>query len=373
MENELSSKIENEAKIIEQDKDIKFITSNGKEISNFLSWYYRNLKNEKYKKFSTKRIEAFEELHKKIGNVERSYYNIFCKAIYASIYSLSKDKNNEDDIILQLGHNRTCTIKKKQINQALSFFARYKKKNFYNLLIYSESIHFLGNLYSYQTQLGTIGELLAIKNFSLNGFKAKSQGQNYDKIIINEKEKSLGESFQDITVKYGKINFGVNVKHFLSNQSSNIKLYQKMDQNIYLLNSNALVKYMNQEDWELANYLNINAPYINKRFKTSEELEKIFNKYIPQFLRMIGSPLLENNSENLFYQLNNLIIPSSILLDKMIESVEKRSFFKFDNINKKTFQYKDIKNNNFVSECLNQKVSTKVVFQGFTYQVPNGV
>lgn len=378
MEEELSSYIENEAKGIEKNENIKFTTANGDEVRNFLSWYYRTSKKGTYNDSTTEKGLAFQELQRKIGDVEKSYYNIFCKAIYKSIESLGKDKNDKDGIILQLGHQKTFNIKKQGINRALGFFTRYKKKKFYDLLFYSESIHFLGNLYSYQAQLGTIGELLAVKNFSSRGFEAKSQGQNYDKIDFHGKQKSLGESFQDITVKYKKINFGVNVKHFLSDQSNDIKLYKKIDQNRYSLNSDALIKYMNEEDYEFVNYLNINAPYIEKVFdtkiKTSEELEKIFNKYVSQFLRMTGSPLLEKKSENLFYQLNNLIIPSSILLDKIIKSIEKKNFFfKFENINKKIFKYEDIKSNNYVSKCLEQKVPTKVVFQGLVYQVPNGV
>lgn len=378
----LSKEIEEKAREIEKNgingKQFKFTTANNEEVKNFLSWYYRNKKKGIDKSnFSQIKKEAFRKLEKEIGDVENKYYKVFCNAIQKSIKYIESNIENNKGLNLKLGHQKTFQIKKEEIDKALTFFSKYRKKDFKILLINSESIHFLGNLYSYNAQLGTIGELLAIKNFSKWSKATKSQGQTNDIGKVDGTEVNLGESFQDVLVQKGELNFGINVKHFLSNQSTIINLYSDTKKNTYNLNSQALYKYMSIKDWREVNYLNINTPYFKKSANIEQELEYIFNNYLPEFLRMIGSPILENESKNLFYQLNNLIVPASILLGKIEEKIKEsnNSFFSFQNINKKPYTYKEIgtENGNLLTQCVKQNISTKVVFTGLKYVIPRGV
>jgi len=70
------------------------------------------------------------------------------------------------------------------------------------------------------------------------------------------------------------LKFGINVKHFLSDQQSGINLYNNKDKNTWNLNSKFLFKYMSEKDWEDINYLNINSPYFNNN-ETEKEINEI--------------------------------------------------------------------------------------------------
>lgn len=253
---------------------------------------------------------------------------------------------DENIINLSLGIKK-YTITKEQIKMAYNYINSKKGKyELYKLLKVSDSLHFLGYLYNYNIQSGTIGELLAIKNFKI--FNSKSTGQIHD---TNEEGKSLGQSFEDIKTDFG----GVNIKHYMS-QDFPTNLYEGS----WSLESDYLKKYISNELQKILIYFNVNAPYFEEEIGSIKDILLILNENFPYFYRLLR---INDNKQNVFYQINNLIIPSSLILEEFIKKKTMVSFFTFENINQHKANLKD--DGNLLS-CLDKtkQLGTKIKFTG---------
>lgn len=339
---EKNSDIFKEIKEATEKTGYKFKTAQKIPVKDYLAWAYRALKDGRYEKSDTLEANSFKEMALDLGKVEKKYFLTFCKAISETF----KKMEDENIINLSLGIKK-YTITKEQIKMAYNYINSKKGKyELYKLLKVSDSLHFLGYLYNYNIQSGTIGELLAIKNFKI--FNSKSTGQIHD---TNEEGKSLGQSFEDIKTDFG----GVNIKHYMS-QDFPTNLYEGS----WSLESDYLKKYISNELQKILIYFNVNAPYFEEEIGSIKDILLILNENFPYFYRLLR---INDNKQNVFYQINNLIIPSSLILEEFIKKKTMVSFFTFENINQHKANLKD--DGNLLS-CLDKtkQLGTKIKFTG---------
>lgn len=340
---EKNSKIFKEIQEAAESTGYNFKTAEKKDVKDYLAWAYRVLKDGRYDGKNSEEAKKFREMSLDLIKVEERYFQTFCKAIAKTF-----EKMEENNIVnLSLGIKKYI-ISKEQIEKAYNYISYKGKYELFKLLKKSESLHFLGYLYRYEIQSGTIGELLAIKNFK--DFEPKSTGQSLD---TNKEGKSLGQAFEDVNTSLG----GINVKHYMS---------QDFPANLYggswSLESNYLEKYISKDLQELLIYFNINAPYFGEKIDNIKEILIILNKNFPYFYRLLR---INDNKNNIFYQINNLIIPSSLILEEFIDKSSNTSFFTFENTNQQT---DSLESNGNLLSCLEKtkNLGTKINFTGFT-------
>lgn len=175
---------------------------------------------------------------------------------------------------------------------------------------------------------GLLGELAAAIQFSKQNI-AKMTGNVYGEIAGS----SFGGSVNDITTSQNGINYGVNIKHYIT-KDDNITLYNSQ-KNELGINSSYLSKYYTEEEivtmrWAIENQAFLTQRYGDKNF--AKDVAYYYSwKEIPTFLRI--EDYTENSVKNLFFQLNNVIYPTSIIYDAIIEQLETGLLNKIANKN----------------------------------------
>ena len=165
---------------------------------------------------------------------------------------------------------------------------------------------------------GLIGELIGILNFK-NIAEMKSTGAIKDTgKLFNGQTIDLGESYADLMTKYG----GVNIKHYLSADRV-LTLYEpKKESSGYPILGKDIVKYIPLEQLAVMRFIDANYSYVHDYCGIDYSNNTLIQKYqnvallnLDNFIRQ--SAVMEDSKDVAFYQLNNLIVPSSEIF-KMI-------------------------------------------------------
>lgn len=318
-------------------------------------------------------------------NIKQILYAALFESIQLSIREIQKKAEQKEQFILNLASKKV--IINKEVLQMAQNYVKNHKADLMTLLKNTNAEHMIVQLYSYENQLGIIGELLSLKRFNINNIiKTQSQGQTED-IYVNGKEKlNFEQSFRDVSMlnKNGKDIGGINVKHYMKSTNS-LTIYQNDG---FPLNDRAvLLKYLPENVIDLINQFNVNAPYFDETIeKYEEDIIKVLNKYLPQFLRQAGPPIMGENvpNSNLFYQLNTVVVPSSIILKRVFNYSKSNNFFKIINPFKQKqniafpglsryIQYRKQFSLNLLSKAIDLETGTKFSFTGYTIQLPKGV
>lgn len=199
---------------------------------------------------------------------------------------------------------------------------------------------------------GLLGELSAALSF--NG---KMTGTAYSYI----KGKSYGQSASDIKVNK---KYGVNVKHYISNADS-LTLY-KADEWLDL-NSRYINKYYSDKEIRIMRWAIENQGFlqnqINKNFNAGKILQDFTLQNIASFLRIQDNP--NSTFKNYFFQLNNIIFPTSVIYELAQEWLkEGNNMFSYNSKFNKTirFYYKNLNQaKEIIKDSGNYKQNYKIV------------
>lgn len=179
----------------------------------------------------------------------------------------------------------------------------------------------LGELSAYLTHGGSLGDM------SLTGTTADTMTNSSGEKI------GLGESFKDLTFAFKGKDYGINVKRYVSTESDAFNLYK--DKEGVGINSQYIYRYFNQEEVNLMRFLLLNKDFIVNGL--SAEPDGGANKMITDiiqtlsvyrmdyFVRLSGA---QTDSINLFYVLNNLTIPASVIYQYIIDTLHDLSLAK---------------------------------------------
>lgn len=381
---------------------------NGEPIQNVLIWLYKIVldsdvkktevhehimkrivekykdKNEINNEIIKNYVEEIENFIKKqvnyINYIEKSLLDILVLAIFNSINDLYLEiKNENEEVFLDLATKKVIVNKdffKKALDQKM-IYDEIKK-----VLNSAEAHHILAEFYyNYKNQNGMIGELIALKSFTVNNIVAKSQGQSSDigKDPDTGKEYNFHESFRDANIvdSNNRDLGGINVKHYM-NSGRSLGLYEDDGKNI--TDKGTLLKYLPNKLIQILNYLNVNTPYFggnlrdNFFYDKNGLLVKALNCYLPQYFRLSGSSIMTDKKEsNLFYQLNTVVIPSSIILTMLLEHSKKEQFFSIINPLEYPQELGGKNNLNLLSKITDVNSNTKLQFKGYTVKIPLGV
>lgn len=253
-----------------------------------------------------KQIEQCDVVLKKLS---KEYWNIFKKAVSESLVRLLSEKQlNFPNLNLEISQQNTLDIVKKAevyfTNHANDIWDESKQLGFE---------HFCFMFWALQSQIGTIGELIALHQFSVQKVfsNIKSQGQNQQTV----NGKNIGFSFQDVITDKG----GLNIKHYLS---SELNIYNF---SIGLQREISLLKYFPEKTVKKLQILdrysvkgNASQSYLEQN---QDEISTILKYYEPELLRMVSTNFDINNENtfNLFYVFSNIVVPCSYILTKLLE------------------------------------------------------
>lgn len=189
---------------------------------------------------------------------------------------------------------------------------------------------------------GLMGEIIA----ALNAKEMFKEGQiymtggTYNKIAGST---FSGQSVNDIVAEYSDIKFGINVKHYIS-QNNSVTLYGEGD--TINLKSDYIKKYFSQDEVEIMKWSLANISFLTSRFNFNQNFPKqlgyIYSwNNIPTFMRIEQQ---NDDISNLFFQINNVIYPTSYIYKKIIEYIRDNNNTLFKMIgNDGLFQIKQFK------------------------------
>ena len=249
-----------------------------------------------------------------LNELSEEYWTIFKKAVDATLEKmLSEQALIFPALNLQINIQNNNYVKKAQTyfsNNSDAIRQESKDLGFE---------HFCFMFWALQSQIGTIGELVALHQFNIHNIlgNIKSQGQNQQ--IINGK--NAGLSFQDAITDKG----GLNIKHYLS---SELNIYNF---SIGLQRTSSLLKYFPKKTVENLQLLDRYSATDGNSYlqQNKDEISIILKYYEPELLRMVSSNFDINNENtfNLFYVFSNIVIPCSYILTKLLERKTNPIYF----------------------------------------------
>lgn len=205
----------------------------------------------------------------------------------------------------------------------------------------------LGELSAYLTHGGSIG------NMSLTGTTADTMIQENDEVI------GLGESFKDLTFLFNGKYYGINVKRYTSSEQDRFNLYR--DDKGIGINSQYMYRYFNKDEVNLMRFIALNRDFIVEGL--SKETEAQADAYIRELFSTLSAYRLDNfirlsgaqtDIINLFYVINNLTIPASVIYQYIIDTLQDLNVAKslFDIVINNTPDFKriDIQHTGNISE-----------------------
>lgn len=161
---------------------------------------------------------------------------------------------------------------------------------------------------------GFLGELSSALSFQKGRLSVEMTGGSFGEI----QGSSFGANVNDLTVSAGNKTFGVNVKHYVTSNNT-ITLYNSQKHALDL-NSDYLNKYYTKEEIKVMRWAVENQFFIEKQYSGQKNFAKnVAYHYsweeIPSFLRIEDKT--ENSVTNLFFQLNNVIYPTSYIYSQI--------------------------------------------------------
>ena len=249
------------------------------------------------------------------------------------------------------------------------------------------SDRFFNQDWNTSTLTGMIGELTAYLSTNSQLKNKELIGTSYDKIQIGGKEINLGESYKDLSFKNYQ-NWGINIKHYISNTGGEFILYSPKKSGIdsgVSIASDYMYKYFTPNQVKLIQFIEANRSFFIEQL-LQEQKNNIDNKInqtiyyysllnITNFVRLTSTT---GEEDNLFYIINNIYIPSSVIINYIIKNIEslnlKEKLFKIDGntlLNDYgTYNYKE---SEMLNETLKEKLPANLAGKGRTKIIFNGL
>ena len=243
---------------------------------------------------------------------------------------------------------------------ALSYAEDNKVKQYITNILYNKS-----NIDDVSGITGVAGELAGAMNFQSIQSMQNTGAISDEAIDFAGKKVNLGESFADIMTDYG----GVNIKHYLSSKTV-ITLYQpKMGKGWYNILDTPIIRYIPLNQLATLRFLDVNYEYVKQFCGIDYSNNDLITKYknvallnIDTFIRQ--SSVIENSNDVAFYQLNNLIIPSSAIF-KMLKNQNAQFFKKMFDVKIHHVQYDMYNIENLSSSQSIDKLNQSHLLQNF--------
>lgn len=256
-----------------------------------------------------------------------------------SISSFDSD-NDEKEYIFSLMHlgDVIVPIGIKEIKKMGIKFLINNKKIFEKEDNVDKLIVSLASQGNGQEAKGFLGELLAVLNLKKLGMKEVRQFGSINEFVqVNNKSINLRSSFSDVAgyneiEKNGgktKIGTGINIKNYLNQFiGKSYKTYNLYNNEDIDTSSDGIFKYIDQNELKDINtflyYYNLDDDF--KKGINESTIKKLIFKIcadnISNFTRISSQGYLDGINyvkSNLFFQINNVIIPTSVMLKKTKE------------------------------------------------------
>ncbi len=282
----------------------------------------------------------YREAQSKYGNEQA--YNMAADIFYDAIVEVLSTYINLAPINLDLLWAQAYQLNREQANSAYQYAVSHKEyiiniikevmsKKVWSKLSKSDQREILSgekNAYGFtQSVIGYLGEIVGALNFaSLGDVLSSASGAAHDYINIGDKKINLGQSFADIQLKGG----GVNIKHYIAAGNKSFSIYESSSEQSIAF-SDGLFKYIDKDTLLKMRFLETNyslvmnklAP-IDKPSANRQELREAYNKVaianLDSFIRQTAQG---QDFQNIFYELNNTIVPSSAIYQMLLSSVNK--------------------------------------------------
>lgn len=225
--------------------------------------------------------------------------------IFTAAISLYKEGDELDLMLLE----KEIKVDKYLKENAIKFLNTKTATDILNKAFYVQG--------SYSGVNGFIGEVLGLFNFQ----DFSHTGPKEDVLEYKGITKRLGESASDLT----KDKEGVNIKHYISTNNEQIQSFYKAD-SVSLYQQN-IFRYMSVQDVLFLRFLYSNHQIFSKIY--NEELiseedfkDQVLKKSIKQIDTFARVSSAATGVRNTFFMINNVIIPTSIILKKMRDHQE---------------------------------------------------
>ena len=174
---------------------------------------------------------------------------------------------------------------------------------------------------------GMLEELSAYLTHSQSLADMSLTGTTADK-IMNEfgEELRLRESFKDLTFAFNRKKYGINVKRYTTQQANSFTLYS--DSKGVGINSQYMYRYFTPEEVNLMRFVALNRNFIvdNLSMETDNTADQAMTDLyqsmsvmrMDNFIRLSSAA---SDTINLFYVINNITIPASVIYGYIIKTL----------------------------------------------------
>lgn len=277
--------------------------------------------------------KALKEALKSNDEVSKKQAIEEIKKTIIEVFQITTSKMSKDSNIKELNLKGVGVI---------TFEAEEKKDFFKKALLYIKSgfrgfLRNLGNEAIKNTFLGInsnawvsgmIGELASAIDFNkrkLKGEKISMTGSAYGEIDGS----SFGGSVNDLIIRNKAMTYGVNIKNYVT-KDTEITLYDSKNKRMSIY-SPYMQKYFKTDEISLIRWALLNQSFLQekaskKKTFSKELLKTLAWNNISSFLRVEDKT--DNSLSNLFFQINNIIYPTSYIYNILIKQIKTTNFFK---------------------------------------------
>lgn len=216
---------------------------------------------------------------------------------------------------------------------------------------------------------GMVGEFAAATGYrSFSDLIVDANGAAHDKLRLENKdgtivEKDFGQSFKDLVIND---RYGVNIKYYLSATDA-ITLYEpKKDFKGYrIIGNDTLFKYIDIKTLMMMRFIEANYSYLTSVMGQSISTDKLDKTYLNVSIANLGNFLRQSTTipdagMNIFFQINNMIIPSSAIYEIILKSIQQeKGMFKYGQKAKENLWFKVVRNGTIPYDSydnINQKI-----------------
>ena len=198
--------------------------------------------------------------------------------------------------------------------------------------VYDSNPKFFGQDWNISVVTGMLGELSVflssaphvIEDLALVGNKADRFVDKSANIDVG-----LGEGFRDLTFTYNSVTYGINVKRYVEKAGKSFTLYadnSNSESDGVGISSQYMHRYFTQDEINLIRFIETNYLFIRNHIDQTLSSASVDEAYktvsatkLDHFVRLSSAAL--GDAINLFYSINNVIIPASIIYRYIIDTL----------------------------------------------------
>ena len=227
---------------------------------------------------------------------------------------------------------------------------------------------------------GIVGEFSSALGYSsFSDIMVDANGAAHDKMRLQKKNneidmKNFGQSFKDLVLNS---RYGVNIKYYLSATDS-ITLYEEKSgsKGYRIIGTDVLFKYIDTKTLMMMRFLEANYKYLTEKLGFSMDKDSLDKLYLNVSIANLANFLrqdttIPNMGMNIFFQINNAIIPSSAIYEIIIKAIENNSdVFNYGKKNKSNLWF-EINRNGVISYDTYDSINQNIVNEHFISELKN--